>query len=108
MDCDLAQAFAAAWTSHAFAAGQGETGPVYRAHQKAVLAAQELAGCPIQATPRMRAYVQPRADIACPVAMHDQRFRIAFQHRLDLMQAVDIHRLQLQQGCARGVDAITV
>ena len=88
MHRDLAQALATARTSHALAASKLEARTMHGAYQQAVLAAQELARRPIQATTGMRANVQPCMHLSRGIAMHDQRFRIAIQHRLDLMQAV--------------------
>ena len=45
----------------------------------------------------MRAHVQPRAYRARGIAMHDQGFGIAIEHRLDFMQAVGRERVQPQQ-----------
>ena len=45
----------------------------------------------------MRAHVQPRAYRARGIAMHDQRFGIAIEHRLDFVQAVVRERVQPQQ-----------
>lgn len=94
---DFAQGLAAARPGHAFAALQLETGAVHGAHQQAVLAAQEPARRPIEPAPRVRAHVQPCAHPAFGIAMHDQRFRIAIQHRFDFVQAIDGQRIQPQQ-----------
>ena len=98
MHRDFAQALAAARPGHAFAASQFEAGAVHRAYQQAILAAQELARRLVEPAPRMRAHVEPGAHVAGGIAMHDQRFRIAIQHRLDFVQAAWRHRLQPQQG----------
>ena len=97
MHRDLAQRLAAARAGHAFAALQFEAGAMRGAHQRPVLAAQELPRCPVEPASRMRAHVQPRAYRARGIAMHDQGFGIAIEHRLDFMQAVGRERVQPQQ-----------
>ncbi len=97
MHRDLAQRLAAARAGHAFSALQFEAGTVHGTHQQAFPAAQELPRCPVEPASRMRAHVQPRAYCARGIAMHDQGFGIAIEHRLDFMQAVGRERVQPQQ-----------
>ncbi len=108
MQRNFAQALTAARAGHALATGKLEAGPMHRTYQQAVLAAQELAGRPIQAAASMRAYVQPRAHSACGIPMHDQRFCIAIKHGLDLMQAIQRNAFDAQQDIVRGVDFIVI
>lgn len=108
MHRDLAQALTTTRASHTLATGKLETGPMHRTHQQAVLAAQELAGCPIQAAASMRTHVQPSTHGASGIAMHNQRFRIAIKYRLDLVQAIKRNAFDAQQNFVRRVDFVSI
>ncbi len=108
MHCDLAQVLTTAWASHALATRKLETRSMHRTHQQTFLAAQEFAGSPIQATAGMRTHVEPCPYFAGSITMHDQRFCIAIQHGLYLMQAIQRHALNAQQGRVRSVDLIAI
>ena len=96
-----------AW-GDAFAALQLEARAMHRAHQQAILAAQELAGRPVEPTTRMRAHVEPGAHRAGIVAMQDQRLRVAVHHRLDFVQAAGRQRVQPGQRGRGGVVVVSI
>ena len=108
LDRDRTQRFAAARPGHAGAMLQFEAGAVDRAHQQAILAAQEPARRPVQPARGMRAHVLPCANAAVRIAMQDQRLRLAVHHRLDLMQAAALDRRQRQQRAGHGIHAIAI
>ena len=54
---------------------------MHRAHEVAVLRAQELAGSPFEAATRMRADVEPGAHLGA-TPMHDQSFVLAVDARI--------------------------
>ncbi len=86
---NLAQRFAPARARHAQAVAEVEAGAMHRADQQAILAAQELAGRPVQPPARMRTYVQPGAYARIRTSMNEQRLRIAIDHRLGLVQGIE-------------------
>lgn len=88
MHRDFAQMFAATGAGDALATGQFETCAMHRAHQQALLAAQELPRRPIQATSRMRADIQPGTHAAIGSVVQDERFGIAVYHCLDFVKAI--------------------
>ena len=108
MHRNLAQRLATTRAGHAFAALQFEARAMYRAHQQAVLAAQELARGPVEPAPRVRADIEPSAYAAGGIAMDDQRFGIAIHHGLDLVQAVHGHGVQRQQWRGWKLGGVTV
>ena len=108
MHVDTTQAFAPARAGGALAIGQVETRAMRRAHQLPFLAAQELARRPVEPAPRMRTDVQERTDTTGGIAIEQQRFGVALQHRFDLVQAVRRQRLQSRQDVSGIVACIAI
>jgi hypothetical protein len=86
LDRNRSQAIAAARPCDAVAFAQFETRAMYRAHQQAVLALEELSWCPVQAATCVRADIEPCAH-AVTIAIQDQRFGITIEHRFDFGKA---------------------